>query len=121
MNGIRPHHILFTKRTWRSQGDTSALRSNPSLIVPMYDNPHAALHREVFTVPLLDHRTANIVNRDYRPAGNYIASMNRLMSVIDEVGRDPRCGQIERDLGQLAIQAIEIQIPFIKEGQVNGR
>ena len=84
---------------------------------PLDDPPHIALHKEISTVPLLDQHTAMRVHRNFEPAeGDYIASLWRLAREIDQAIKHPRAGEIEKGLGNLAIYALECQVPFIKDG-----
>lgn len=113
MDNKRRHHTLFTRATWDSQESTRLLRRLPQLIIPMHDEEHKALHDSIVTVPLLDHRTARNVYNEFQPVqGNIIGSLNILMRVIHEESR----GRVERELGAVVIHALELQIPFIREG-----
>lgn len=113
------HHGLYTKSTWESQSSTKMLRNNQWLIMPLDEQVHRALQDEIPVVPVLGHNTAQKVLRDFEPvAGNYIASMFALMGTINEAGKHPRARPIERELGQLTINALELQIPYIQDGLV---
>ena len=93
------------------------MRRNHWLMPPLEDPPHIELHKEISTVPLLDHHTAMRVHRDFEPVtGDYIASLWALCRSIDQAIKHPRAGEIERGLGNLAIYAIEQQVPFISDG-----
>ena len=113
----RGHHVLFTRPTWSSQETTKHLRNHHWLIVPLHNAEHQALHNAVTTVPLLDHQTAKRVDRDYHPIrGSYIGSVFELMHVIEDAFKHPRASELEKALGQLTVHALEMQIPFIREG-----
>lgn len=116
---IRKHHVNFTKRTHESMETTRCLRRNHWLMPPLEDEPHTALHREISTVPLLDPHTAMRVHREFEPvAGDYIASIWAYMRTIERAIKHPRAGEIEKGLGNLAVYAIERQVPFIRQGLV---
>jgi hypothetical protein len=116
---IRPHHTLFTRKTMESQETTKCLRRNHWLMPPLEDAPHTALHREISTVPLLDPHTAMRVHQYFEPVeGDYIASLYSLMRTIEASIRHPRAGGIEKGLGNLAVFALEEQLPFIRAGLV---
>lgn len=113
------HHALFTKATWESQGSSKLLRSNPWLIMPLEEQGHRALHVEVPTVPLLSANTSAYVQRTFRPvAGNHVASIFSLMEAIDDAKRHRKATPIEKQLGELCIDALELQVPYIKESLV---
>lgn len=116
-DGVRRHHLLFTKNTWNSQQPTMRLRQEPSLIVAMYDEPHQALHDEISTVPVLCHRSAQIVQQRFRHHDDHFKAIDGLLRLIDETTRSYRAGEIERELGQVVINAISLQLPYIREGQ----
>lgn len=116
---VRRHHTLFTRRTQESMETTKCLRRNYWLMPPLEDAPHIALHREISTVPLLDQHTAMRVHREFNPVeGDYIASMWSLMRSIESAIKHPRASEIEKGLGNLAVYAIERQIPYVKAGLV---
>lgn len=111
------HHVLYTARTWRSQGPTRELRSNRWLIPPLEPDTHREIHSQIATVPLLDHFTADRVLRDFVPIkNNYLATIGELCLSIEEAIHHPKARQIERELGSLVIHALELQMPLIKEG-----
>lgn len=116
---VRKHHILFTRRTHDSQETTKCLRRNHWLMPPLEDGPHTALHRDISTVPLLDAHTAMRVHQFFEPVeGDYIASTYSLIRNIEQAIKHPRAGYIEKNLGELAVYAIESQVPYIKDGLV---
>ena len=116
---VRKHHVLFSRRTQESQEPTKCLRRNYWLMPPMEDEPHVALHQAISTVPVLDPHTAMRVHKTFEPVHeDYIATVYKLVRTIDEAIRHPRCTDLERGLGNLAMMALEMQVPFIKEGLV---
>lgn len=113
------HHGLFTKAAYESQSPTKMLRNNQWLIMPLDEQTHRALHVDIPALPLLSPNSAQSVLRDFRPvAGNYIASMFSLMEAIGDANRHPRATPIEKEIGGLLINGLELQIPFIQDGLV---
>jgi hypothetical protein len=93
------------------------LRENHWNKVPMFDAPHIALHKAIATVPLLDQYTAQAVHREFVPVeGDYIATLYSLVRTIDQSLKHPKVTELQRDVGQLTMQALEMQVPFIREG-----
>lgn len=117
--GVRNHHALFQRTAWDSSLPTKKLRQHPSLITPMELDFEVALHEAVSTVPLPDPYTALKAYREFQPGSTYIGSIMNLMTAIDVAVRHPRCSRLEKDLGGLTIYALQLQIPFIREGQIN--
>lgn len=114
------HHMLYTRATWESQSSTKMLRNNPWLIVPLEEQGHRELQRDIPVVPVLGHNTAQWVQRNYEPIkGNHLASLVELIGVINEAGKHPRATPIEKSLGEVCIDALELQIPYIQDSQVD--
>ena len=110
------HHILFPRKLHDANQDTKVIRRNPWLIPKIAVVGHMALHDEVTTVPPLDRFSAQRVNRAFVPIrGNHILSIEALMFAIDEAIQHPKVRAIEIENAQVAIHALELQIPFIKE------
>ncbi len=117
--GIRRHHLLYTRATWESQSQTASLRRNPNLIFRMHDDPHAELHKAVPTVPVLDHITAGLVAVNFEPVfANKLASVDNLLTQIDKQSTNYNATTIQRELGAVTMHAIEMQKPFIREGLI---
>lgn len=110
------HHLLYCRNSWESMPHTRKLRQKPELILPMDKDVEEELHRSIVTVPLLDHYTASHANRLFVPTSRYMSSVHNLISAIDEGASHPRTQPLERQLAELTIHAIELQIPFIQEG-----
>lgn len=114
------HHGLHTRATYDSQESTKRLRANPWLIMPLDEQTHRELHREIPTIPLLSPQMGMLVLREFEPVqGNYVASMYALMGTIGEAIKHPRAKPIEKAIGELTIDALELQIPYMQEGLVD--
>ena len=110
------HHILFPRKLHDAHPDTKALRREQLLIPNMAVIGHTALHAEVAIVPPLDRFTAGRVRRDFYPVrDNHIATIEELMRSIEIASKHPKTRSIEVENAQVAIHAIELQIPFIRE------
>ena len=80
---------------------------------------HKEIHRQIATVPVLDHFTAERVLRDFVPIkGDYCRSMGELALSIDNAIHHYKAREIEQGIGELVIYALEIQMPLVKAGQV---
>lgn len=115
--GIRPHHTQFTQRTMEAVPALKCLRNNHWNKPPLEDQPHIQLHRDIATVPLLDQYTAQRVHSMFVPVeGDYIGTLYSLVRTIDEALKHHRVTELERGVGQLTMQALEMQVPYIREG-----
>jgi len=64
-------------------------------------------------VPLLDHTSLVQAERAYRPANDPIQSIDRLIGAIETTTK--RGHPVSREVGFLAMEALEVQKPFIIE------
>lgn len=115
------HHVLYDRAAWESHPERLRLRGQQSLIIPMDEGIESQLHIAVPTVPLLDIYTAQHTRNIYVPGKTYTGSVNSLMSAIDKALRHPRTSELQRDLGGLTIMALEMQLPFIREGLITDK
>jgi len=110
------HHVLFPRKLHEAHPDTKSLRRKQLLIPNLIVVGHIALHNAVAFVPPLDRHMASRVNRDFIPVrDNHIASMQALTESIERCAEHPRAGEIEIANAEIAVRAIQMQIPFVKE------
>lgn len=115
--GVRPHHIMFTDATHSSQESSNKVKGNQWLKPPLYDEPHAALHEAIPTVPVLDHITAQYVEREFEPIpGNYFRTVDSLLFAMQAAKNHYRHNTIQYHLTGLAMMAIDMQRPYVQEG-----
>ena len=115
------HHVLFHNKAWNSNPDAARLRNNHGILIPMYVGPHDELHNVVHYVPLLDSYHAYEVDKQFDrsiqsdPLGNIQRLLEAMRYVLD-TDQYVRNNDISRGVGELAILAVQIQIPFIEDG-----
>lgn len=110
------HHILFDRVSWTASKVRSSLRNNQWLVPPITRETHENIHRAIEIVPTLDHHTLTRVQREFEPVpGDYVASAENLCEAIDLATLNRQASKLQRELGGLAVYAIEIQLPFIRE------
>lgn len=115
--GYDAHHILHHRQEWRLRPDGLRLRENPVLIPVIPREVHNAIHANVPSVPLLGFHALRRVAREFEPVpGDTLTSMENLMDAMEVARRDPRAHPIEKDLAELAIEAVDLQRPYIREG-----
>lgn len=116
------HHVLFTRAAWSSSDVGKDLRQNRWLIPPITVESHQELHKAIEMVPVMDPITMARVRRSYEPMpGQFLESMVRLVMATDEAINHPKASEFQKQLGELAIYAVELQMPIIKEGLVWGK
>lgn len=52
----------------------------------------------------------------FKPTGDTFRDIEGLMWAFEDTGRRPKAHPIERELADLAIEAVDLQRPFIREG-----
>lgn len=110
------HHILHHRQEWTLRREAESLRESPPLVPRMNREAHNELHRDVPPVPLLGHYALLRTVRSYEPAyGDTMTSVDNLMFAIEEATRSPKAHQIEKDIAWLAINAIDLQRPYLRD------
>lgn len=111
------HHILHHRQEWTLRPEAAALRESPPLIVEIPRSLHNEIHKNVPPVPLLGHYALFRTLRAYNPVqGDSLASIDNLLLAIEEAARSPKSHAIEKTLAELAVEAIDLQRPYIKQG-----
>lgn len=112
------HHILNNRIEWSARKESVQLRETPSLIPLLDRSVHEDLHRYCPAVPMLGVYALQHVARTFQPSSDTFQSIDNLMLAIERAADHPKAHQIERELAYIAIDAIDLQRPFIKEGIV---
>lgn len=110
------HHILFNRQEWTLRQDAESLREQPLLKPRMEREVHNELHRHCPPVPPLGYYALFRVRRDFEVGSDVFSTMDNLLGAIETANKSPKSHAIERSLGELTMQAIDLQRPFIREG-----
>lgn len=115
------HHVLHYRQEWTLRPNAERLRESPPLIPEIPREIHNEIHANTPAVPLLGHHALLHTAKFYRPIPyDTLGSMDNLMFAMEEAARHERAHPIERDLAELAIQAVDLQRPYIREGLLGG-
>lgn len=113
------HHTLFNRSAWNSHEATKSLRGNRWLIPPLEADAERAIHENIACVPLPDPVTGIHIRNNFQAVeGNFVASMYEFVSTVERVLKHPKSSTLQRTLGALTAQAVELQIPYVKEGLI---
>lgn len=112
------HHVIFNKREWESRPQYKSLRENEGLIVPMDRDIHNELHRAVPFVPVMGYYGIMAVQREFYRDRTRLGTIENLMFAIEKSMEHPKLSDIERSLAGLALQAVDVQRPFIRQGEI---
>lgn len=109
------HHILHNRQEWTLRPDARRLRDRPTLIPRIERSIHNEIHATCPAVPPLGYYALRLVAERFHEGKDTLSSMDNLMAAIEVSSRHPRAHQIEKDMAQLSIHAIELQRPILSE------
>lgn len=112
------HHILHSKQEWSLRPYARQLRGTPSLIPTLERDAHEALHRNCPPVPLLGQWALQGTVMRFTPSGDTFKDIDHLLSCIERATRGERFHPLERELAGLAIEAVDLQRPYLREGML---
>lgn len=112
------HHILHHRAQHESNKDNKALRGTLGMIALIDPDVHDELHRACPGVPALDIWTAQRARTFMVPHPNPLQAIDNYLIAVERARESKKSHPIERDLAALTMMAVELQIPFIKEGLI---
>lgn len=112
------HHVLFNKREWESRPQYRELRQNSGLIVPLDVDTHNELHKSVTHVPVLGYYGIVAVQKEFYRGRTHIDTIDNLLFALESLQEHLRLSDLDKALAGIALQAVEIQRPFIVEGLI---
>lgn len=113
------HHILHHRKQHEATPDNHWLRTRAiGMVARMAIDPHDELHANCPGVPPLDIWTAQRVRRLYEPDRNPLIGIVNYMKAVEEAIKHPKTHDIEKNLAELAVWAVELQLPYIREGLI---
>lgn len=114
------HHLLHDSKSWRARVSSRMLRSIPSLIPEIDRDVHEYLHRTTPPVPVPSFYTLDETAKLFIPTGDFFQDVDGLCRSIDFVTNYPKSFRIERELGGLTIEVLQMQKNILREYGVNG-
>jgi len=115
------HHILHHRVLHETHKDSKALRRSLGMIALLDHDPHDALHRACPGVPPLDIYMAQRVGSLYVPHTDPLIGIDNYSFAVEKAMASPKSHEIERRMAALTIEAVRLQIPFIREGLIHER
>lgn len=111
------HHIVHERQEHDLRLESRTIRATPELIPLMDRGWHNELHRQCPAVPALGRIAAFRVLREFDvERGDTFQTLDNLCFAIEESSKSPKAHRIERSVNDLVIDALRLQIPFIREG-----
>lgn len=111
------HHLVFDRVSWSSRPEAKRIREDKSLIVRLDRIDHDELHRHTVPVPLLGYHALVRTFKSYEPGDTPLESIENLMGSIEQAVNHPKAHPLERELGGLAVWALDLERPFIAEAR----
>lgn len=109
------HHILFTRRHYDMYSEGSRLRETPSLKVTMPRELHNEIHRNTPSNGILGRYMLLGTVKNFEPSRDTLETVDNLCFAIQEAGKSPKMHSIDRQLGALTIEAVRLQLPYLRE------
>lgn len=113
------HHTLNYEREWLTRPEGEALRENPSLKVKIARTAHNLLHYMTSPVPVPSVHTLQYVAPRMPEDLDILSGIDKYCSLVEAASRHPKAKYVEKQLGELSIQALRDQIPYIIDGLPN--
>lgn len=120
------HHLLFPANIHGHQPQLAALRNDTRLIVPIEVNHHRELHKDIQIVPPLSpwfalHSLRNFHDFANHNSHDWLANIDAYQKSVDRAMKNPKASKLERDLGELTIEAMQQQKFYVREGALHGK
>lgn len=108
------HHTLHYGKEWSLRKESKSLMEHPALIQNMHFELHTALHDECPGVPVPNFHTVQRAKSLWIPGHNILESIDSLAMAFEDAIHHPKAHPIERRLGELTIDALLLQRPFLR-------
>src|SRR5690606_3618375 len=97
--------------------ESLAIRESDSMIAyGMGRKAHELLHHMTAHVPVPGIHVLQYVANRFPSGLDVISGIDTYSSLVEQAGKHPKAKYVEKELGQLSIQAMRAQIPYIKDG-----
>lgn len=108
---IDRHHPLFTRNHWTATKEAKALRG--MYLFPTEREVHQELHQVCPPVPLLGYYALSTILKEVNPIKEPQHDLDELTRAIETTTRHYKTHPIERELADLSIEALRLQLPFL--------
>lgn len=109
------HHLCFSANEWNARPQGEYIRQS-MIARGMGRAAHNVIHREVPGVPVPMVYTLHRVAADLTPDRDIFRTIDQYCSIVDANARHPKIKPIEIELNDLSIEAIRMQIPYLRDG-----
>lgn len=113
------HHILHYKEYWLACKDNKKLMQSMGMIALLDVETHRELHRQCPAPPPLDPFMAQRASKLYVPHPNPLQGIDNFRFAVEQALRHPRSHDLEQQSAMLAIEAVTLQLPYIRDGLIS--
>lgn len=109
------HHLFFDRKSWGLRPDGQRIRESRPFMVRMDNSVHDELHRVCPPVPVPDYFALQRISRSTNFNLPTLEAVDSLRFATEEAIRHPRAHDIEKALAGLMLDAIDVQMPFVRD------
>jgi len=113
------HHILHYGEYWNADRHNKKIRQSLGMIALMAVDAHNALHDACPAPPPLDVHMSQRVSGLFVPHNNPLIAVDNFRFAVENALRHPRTHDIERQVAMLTIEAVTLQMPFLRDGLIS--
>ena len=114
------HHLCFSANEWNARPQGEHIRRS-MVARGMGRVAHNVLHKAVPGVPVPMVYTLQRVAADLKPGQDIFRTIDQYCSIVEANAKHPKIKPIEIDLNELSIEAIRMQIPYLRDGMRRSR
>ena len=108
------HHVVFPRKLYEIYPQGKAIR-DALLVRDMWRADHEHLHANVSPIPVLGYYALQRVARDMNIYyADPLEGIDDYCFAVESSNKHPKSKPMERKLGELAIETIREQIPYIR-------
>ena len=115
------HHVMHDRATHNGNMNNYWIRNRLGMIVLMDVGIHRELHDVTPTVPPLSLHMAQAVRSQLHPHSNPFQAIDAFRRAVETAQDYQRMHRVEVESSELTLQAIEVQLPYLREGYVHER
>ena len=109
------HHLFFDRKAWALRPDGQRIRESRPFMVRMDNSAHNELHRVCPPVPVPDYFALQRISRSTNFNLPTLEAVDSLRFATEEAIRHPKAHDIEKALAGLMLDAIDVQMPFVRD------
>lgn len=109
------HHLVYPRRVHSVYKESAYIRE-ALLARDIPRSIHEEIHANTSPIPLLGYHALKRIAGDMQPHYEHVQDgVADYLRAVEEANRHPRCKPMERELGELAIETLLEQMPYIND------